>query len=95
MAQILPEGSRVALYGSRARGDFHDESDWDIHILVPGDKDLSFEEVCCIANPIERVGLAFNEIVNAMVYSYYGWNRRSFLPFYKNVENDKIIIYQN
>jgi predicted nucleotidyltransferase len=26
----------VVLYGSRARGDFHDESDWDLLLLIEG-----------------------------------------------------------
>lgn len=38
--EILPKGSRVALYGSRARGDNGPESDWDLHVLVPGEEKL-------------------------------------------------------
>lgn len=30
-----------------------------------------------------------------LVYSHKGWAKRSFLPFYKNVEKDKIILYQS
>ncbi len=26
--------AEVVLFGSRARGDFHDESDWDVLVLV-------------------------------------------------------------
>ena len=37
-SEILPKGSQVALYGSRARGDAHADSDWDLHLLVPGDE---------------------------------------------------------
>lgn len=39
-AEILPRGSQLALYGSRARGDARSDSDWDLHILVPGDEKL-------------------------------------------------------
>lgn len=37
----------------------------------------------------------FNEITNPRLYSFAGWMKRKFLPFYKNVEHDKIIIFQN
>lgn len=40
---LLPRGSRVALYGSRARGDFREDSDWDLHILIPGDERVTWE----------------------------------------------------
>ena len=32
--QILPKGSRLWLYGSRARGDYRQDSDWDLIVLV-------------------------------------------------------------
>ena len=31
---VLPTGSTLYLYGSRARGDFHEDSDWDLLILL-------------------------------------------------------------
>ena len=34
--KVMPSGTRVFLYGSRARGDAHEGSDWDILILVSG-----------------------------------------------------------
>ena len=33
-ANVLPKGSTLYLYGSRARGDYHDDSDWDLLILL-------------------------------------------------------------
>lgn len=33
-ACVLPKGSRLYLYGSRARGDYHEDSDWDLLLLL-------------------------------------------------------------
>lgn len=94
-AEILPKGSQLALYGSRARGDHRPDSDWDLHILVPGEEKLSMDLWDKYAWPLEQIGFEFNEFVTPRLYSFAGWKKRSILPFYKNVENDKIIIFQN
>lgn len=94
-AQILPDGSQVALYGSRARGDSRPDSDWDLHILIPGEEKLPLCLWDKFAWPFSDLGLKLGEIINPRLYSFAGWFKRSFLPFHKNVEHDKIIIYQS
>lgn len=93
-AEILPKGSRLVLYGSRARGEARNDSDWDLHVLVPGDEELSpkaYDEYC---HPFYELGLyEYGEEVNARVYSVGSWMRRSFLPFYENVEHDAVLLY--
>lgn len=91
-AELVPAGSQIALFGSRARGDMHEGSDWDIHILIPGEEHLPLSEISRIAQPLEEIGWDYDENVNVLVYSYKGWKKRYFLPFYKNVEADKIIL---
>lgn len=93
--EILPKGSQVSLYGSRARGDARPDSDWDIHILIPGEEKLPLVLWNKFAWPLADIGLLFNEIINPRLYSYLGWEKRSFLPFHKNVESEKIIILKN
>lgn len=92
-AEILPKGSRVALYGSRARGDARADSDWDLHVLIPGEDHLTVDDDERYGAPFYFLGLDFGEIINARVYTVSGWLRRNFLPFYKNVEREKLIIY--
>lgn len=94
-AEILPKGSQMALYGSRARGDARSDSDWDIHILVEGNEKIPLDYWDMYAWPLEQVGWDFNEWVTPRIYSFSGWLKRSFLPFYKNVEKDKIVLFKN
>ncbi len=94
-AEILPKGSKVALYGSRARGDARSDSDWDLHILIPGDERIPWSLWDQYAWPFADLGLKFDEIINPRLYSFAGWLKRSFLPFYKNVERDSVTIFQN
>lgn len=94
-SQILPPGSRVALYGSRARGDYRPDSDWDLHILIPGEEKLPLSMWDKYAWPFSEIGLYFNEEINPRIYSFAGWLKRSFLPFYHNVEKEAVIIFQN
>lgn len=94
-SEILPQGSRLILYGSRARGDARPDSDWDIHVLIPGPEKVNWDLYDKYAWPFSDLGLTFGEIFNPRLYSVKGWLKRSFLPFYKNVEHDALVIFQN
>lgn len=94
-AEILPKGSRVSLYGSRARGDARADSDWDLQILIPGEERTPWDLWDVYAWPFASLGLELDEVINPRLYSFSGWLKRRFLPFYKNVERDSVIIYQN
>lgn len=88
--EILPLGSEITLFGSRARGNHNDDSDWDIHILVPGPEKLSLSETGDYAVPFMELGLELNEDIEPIVHTFAGWEKRNFLPLYINIKNEGI-----
>ena len=87
--QILPEGSNLWLYGSRARGDNRPDSDWDLLVLLnrPQHED---EDFAAISYPLMELGFDLGQYFSVHTYTQNEWEKMSFLPFYKNVERDKI-----
>lgn len=87
--EVLPQGSRLLLYGSRARGDNRPDSDWDLLVLLnrPHNEDADFAN---ISYPIMELGFKLGQYFSVHTYSQQEWKNMSFLPFYKNVEQDKI-----
>lgn len=89
--KILPEGSQLWLYGSRARGDYQKNSDWDILLLLDKEK-LSDEDFNKLSYPFIELGVEHGKYFSPQMYTKREWSSMSFLPFYKNVEHDKIEI---
>lgn len=88
--RVLPEDSRLYLYGSRARGDYHEGSDWDLLVLLNRPQEASdFQN---IAYPLMELGFDLGEYFSVQTYSQQEWDAMSFLPYYKNVEQDKIVL---
>lgn len=89
-SEVLPPGSKVVLFGSRARKDARPDSDWDLHILVPGPERLPFATARRFGSPFEELGWDLGEEINTVVHSFSGWSKRSFLPLYQNIQHDGI-----
>ena len=87
---VLPQGSSLWLYGSRARGDESQSSDWDLLILL--DKSKITSEDYDLAYFFRELGWDLNATISPHVYSKKQWEGWSFLPFYKSVEQDKIVL---
>ena len=87
--KILPEGSRLWLYGSRARGDWREHSDWDLLLLLNKDR-LEDSDFTKLSYPFIALGLEQGQYFSTHMYTNKEWQQMSFLPFYKNVEHDKV-----
>ena len=84
-----PEGSVVLLFGSRARGEAHKGSDWDILIVLPKDF-LQQSDYDMVSYPLVELGWTLGEQINPIIYTKKEWEANSITSFYDNVQRDAI-----
>ena len=84
-----PRGSRVLLFGSRARGQARKSSDWDILIVLPKTQ-LQQADYDQVSYPLVELGWTLGEQINPIVYTQQEWEANSITPFYDNVQRDAI-----
>lgn len=87
--KVLPKGSHLLLYGSRARGDNRPDSDWDLLVLLNRQQNVN-ADFANISYPLMELGFDLGQYFSVHTYSQEEWNSMNFMPFYKNVERDKI-----
>lgn len=88
---ILPPNSKMLLYGSRARGDFKDNSDWDMVIILDKQK-ATHEDYDSYAFPFHMLGAEMMEIFTPLIYGIDQWRQLSSTPFYENIQKDKLTL---
>jgi len=86
---VMPEDSRVILFGSQARGDARKGSDWDLLLLLQ-DKSSWIEAFEHFAYPFVELGWKNGTEVNPLIYTFEEWHQRRYTPFYANVEREGI-----
>lgn len=85
----IPNGGKAILYGSRARGDARNDSDWDILILL--DKDvLNQSDYDNVSYPFVLLGCDLGQEINPILYTKKEWESYRITPFYENVLRDGI-----
>ena len=88
--QLLPN-EKVILFGSQVRGDTHEDSDWDLLVIVNSDS-TNLDDEIKYSYPFAKLGWSYNIDLNVLLYSKNDWEKRNFMPFYKNVLKDGIEI---
>ena len=89
--EIIPADGHLYLYGSRARGDYRPNSDWDLLILLNKEKE-EYSDFDNYSYPFISLGFDYGVPISAHLYTMSKWNEMSFSPFYHNVEHDKIVL---
>jgi len=87
---IEPE-SEIILYGSRARGEEKEESDWDVLILVPYPAGIKEEQQ--FRHKLFEVELQFGQAISTLVKSKNEWEGKfRVTPLYQNIAQEGIAI---
>ncbi len=83
--QVLKEdkNASVILFGSRARGDYREDSDWDILVLTSKEVDGKLKRR--IRDDIYDVQLEYIQPISTLIYNRSTWNELEITPLYKNV----------
>lgn len=89
LSERLPKDGEAILYGSRARGDAREDSDWDILILL-NKPQLDMSDYIDVSYPLTELGCDIGETISPMLYTKSDWQKYSFTPFYKNVQTEGI-----
>lgn len=85
----VPADGKVLLYGSRARGDSHAGSDWDVLVLLNKDC-LVQSDYDNVSYPFVLLGCDVGEEINPIMYTTKEWEKYKYTPFYDNITRDGI-----
>jgi len=88
--QIMPN-EKVILYGSQARGDAREDSDWDLLILLDKPKE-EWEDYNRYSYPFTQMGWNIGTHISPIVYTLTEWEQQKPSLFYKFVKQDGIEI---
>jgi predicted nucleotidyltransferase len=88
---VAPMAKRILLFGSRARGDAREDSDWDVLVLLDKDR-IRLEDIDNVSYPLRELGWELGEDINTVLYTVNDWDKSSFTPFHKNVEAEAIAL---
>jgi len=87
----IPKGAKVILFGSQARGDAKDDSDWDVLVLIDKDS-LSPSDHDLYSYPFWELGWKIDAMIHPAVYTLKDWNTKANSIFRINVERDGIVL---
>lgn len=88
--RVVDPGARAYLFGSRARGDFSDESDWDVIIItqtqISAIKEMEFRKA------LYQLSLNSDELISTFVFDQEHWNKNYSLANFRNAVMQEMVL---
>lgn len=92
LQRVVPEGSQVLLFGSRARGDEREDSDFDILVLLDREGRATTEDNMGVGYDVNVLFWNRDYDVGTIVQTKKEWSNQYFTPFYHNVMKEAVAI---
>lgn len=89
--KVLPKDARLILFGSQARNDAHEESDWDLLILLNNDQSQT-DTFGTYAYPFVELGWEYGTYFSPKIYTFAEWAKRKGTPFYDNINREGVVL---
>lgn len=87
----LDPQAKVILFGSRARNDAREDSDWDMLILTESAVTLKVEQT--FRHKLFELELEFGQSISVFVYSISDWNgKHRSTPLFQNIQAEGILL---
>jgi predicted nucleotidyltransferase len=86
--QSIDPAAKVILFGSRARGEAREDSDWDFLILTSQEVTPSLEDE--FRTKLYELELEYEQVISSVIENDQNWENYLNSEFYKNVEMDGI-----
>ncbi len=87
----IDPNAQIIIFGSRARGDAKEESDWDILILTSYPVSTEIERA--FRNNLFDLEIETGEVFSTFVYQKHIWNtKHKVTPLYRNIKREGVRI---
>jgi len=86
----IDKQATVILYGSRARGDYNEDSDWDFLILTELPESKEIKEA--FTNKIFEAELELEEPISTIIHNKSLWENYEVTPLYHNIQKEGLLV---
>lgn len=88
----ISPNAEIFLFGSRAREDARQYSDWDLLILL-NVKNIPFQFETKLLDEFYEMEIETGEVISPLIYTKNDWNKKhSFTPLFENIKKEGIRI---
>jgi len=82
--------AEIILFGSRARGDFKEDSDWDVLVLTDSVVDFNYRSY--LVESLFALELEHGQAISPLIVERTKWNDWEIMPLHKNVLKEGIAV---
>jgi uncharacterized protein len=86
----LDKNAEIILFGSRARNDNSNDSDWDFLILLDIPANESTKEK--IRNELFEIELESDQVISSIIHSKSTWTDLSITPLYEIIQKEGVTL---